>query len=872
MIAFSKPPRPPAVRPLVPPPASAAAPAALPREPASRSADELLADFRATGSQPAFEELVRRYAAMVFAECYAVTKRRHDAEDAAQATFLTLAVQARTGDEIRHLGAWLQRVARRVALDQEKARRRRNRREENHHRVNGSTGLATPHRESLDQLELRHQIHEELNRLPAKYRLPLVLHYYGGLTREQMAAELKCKPATLGVRLYRAREMLGKRLARRGITLSAAAIPVALASVIRESVEQHGVLAMAASASQIADAAARVAAGLPVSGYGVSTSVLAMAEAAVHELVLRKVRAVIAAAAIGASAIAAGGATVVHKLADAHLPQLLDFSQLLRTFTAPVVDLRVEAVRQHDAATPPPPDWPTALTLLRDEGMLQLLRVRAGGSEPMPAGLTPLAVVSGGPSGLDPVTLRLSATAGGSRAAGTPGAVATRQAASTPQPAATPQTPEPPPAAAAPVASAAAGAASREGDFTTMPPSAVLPLEDLPTPLSAVLYAGAGGGGGGVGGYTGTVSLAPVPPVHSTRGQAWRPAQGGLPLFATGAAEAVSAGQTADAQLSTTGDVLRGWGQPNLLGHLDNSGVVIADGYGRPRTLDLSRVASAYNSVPNPPAGINGWYARDGGALVLPPLRVAQGTSQVTWGDDPAADTLDLVNSLRLTVHDAQRAGWVTISLLAADRPEVPTAPAGYSPLTVWSLAGLQTLQLGGLDITARYGLPGGDLTASLAGLSLFFFDGRDWQVADAAIDPSRRLVHAAGLPPTPLLGLFTVADRLAALSGSVRPLAGDPLLDQLINPLAALSLSSLSMAGDVQEVVGWVSAETFMAPAQTGAAPSARLPSAVLTNTPLPGVGAVGGVGGWLPGVIPEPAALAPLTLAACLLGRRRR
>ena len=60
---------------------------------ASRSADELLAEFFSGGDEAAFGEVVRRYAGMVFATCLRVTRDAHDAEDATQATFLTLAVQ-----------------------------------------------------------------------------------------------------------------------------------------------------------------------------------------------------------------------------------------------------------------------------------------------------------------------------------------------------------------------------------------------------------------------------------------------------------------------------------------------------------------------------------------------------------------------------------------------------------------------------------------------------------------------------------------------------------------------------------------------------------------------------------------------------------
>ena len=86
------------------------------------SADELLAEFVSGGRDEAFAEVVRRYAGMVFAVCLRVAGNPHDAEDATQATFLTLAVQCQSGKSVRRLGPWLRQVATRAALDVRRAR------------------------------------------------------------------------------------------------------------------------------------------------------------------------------------------------------------------------------------------------------------------------------------------------------------------------------------------------------------------------------------------------------------------------------------------------------------------------------------------------------------------------------------------------------------------------------------------------------------------------------------------------------------------------------------------------------------------------------------------------------------------------------
>ena len=68
----------------------------------AKSAQELLVDFQATGRQASFEEIARRYAGMVYNVALRVTRDGHDAEDATQATFLTLAETLNRGTMISH--------------------------------------------------------------------------------------------------------------------------------------------------------------------------------------------------------------------------------------------------------------------------------------------------------------------------------------------------------------------------------------------------------------------------------------------------------------------------------------------------------------------------------------------------------------------------------------------------------------------------------------------------------------------------------------------------------------------------------------------------------------------------------------------------
>ena len=61
-------------------------------------------------------------------------------------------------------------------------------------------------------------LHEEMGRLPERYRLPLMLHYFEGKSTEETATQLRCPVGTVKGRLSRARDRLRDRFSRRGLT------------------------------------------------------------------------------------------------------------------------------------------------------------------------------------------------------------------------------------------------------------------------------------------------------------------------------------------------------------------------------------------------------------------------------------------------------------------------------------------------------------------------------------------------------------------------------------------------------------------------------------------------------------------------------
>jgi polysaccharide export outer membrane protein len=184
----------------------------------------------------AIKVLVERHGPMVLSLCRRVLRDPHDAEDAFQATFLVLIRRAGELKEWDTLGPWLFGVARRTA---QRARSSRIRRDEHERRVveedeDRDVPLPDdPLRGMIDEEDIR-VLREEVNRLPAEYRAPIVLCDLQGLTRQEAARQLGWPAGTVGSRVARGRRLLRARLIRRGLAPAPAPVPASAPSAIRQ--------------------------------------------------------------------------------------------------------------------------------------------------------------------------------------------------------------------------------------------------------------------------------------------------------------------------------------------------------------------------------------------------------------------------------------------------------------------------------------------------------------------------------------------------------------------------------------------------------------------------------------------------------------
>jgi RNA polymerase sigma factor (sigma-70 family) len=267
---------------------------------ASVSDDVLLDDYRVRGDQKAFELLVWRHGAMVLETCRRILQGSHDAEDAFQSAFWILARKAGTIRRREALPGWLHRVAVRVALAVKERRRPMVALE----KIDEPASAAIERDPILDRLD------EEIARLPAKYRLPIILCHLEEKSSAAAAEELGIPQGTLFSRLARGRAKLRTRLERRGVGLG-----VAAAAILEQTLQAAPSIAAPLVETTLTGALA-FAARRSVE----SATVLTLVKGVLHAMIIRKIAVWSASIMVTASLVAGAWFTLQPAAAQVQPP------------------------------------------------------------------------------------------------------------------------------------------------------------------------------------------------------------------------------------------------------------------------------------------------------------------------------------------------------------------------------------------------------------------------------------------------------------------------------------------------------------------------------------------------------------------------
>jgi RNA polymerase sigma-70 factor (ECF subfamily) len=170
--------------------------------------DEALVRRAASGQREAFEELVRRHRARVFALALRICRNHDDAEDALQETFIAAYRALPRFDRRARFSTWLYRIATNKCYDV-LARRRP-----------AADAAALPEAADPDDPFARNTRQELLTRaldaLPAQFREAALLCDVCGLTPAEAGEVIGVPEGTMKSRSFRARALLAVALRAAG--------------------------------------------------------------------------------------------------------------------------------------------------------------------------------------------------------------------------------------------------------------------------------------------------------------------------------------------------------------------------------------------------------------------------------------------------------------------------------------------------------------------------------------------------------------------------------------------------------------------------------------------------------------------------------
>lgn len=169
----------------------------------TRAEDDLLIRRVAAGDRRAFEALYDRYSPAVFGVALKMLGDREAAEEAVQEIFWRIWQRSGSFDSSRAFAPWLFGIAHNYCIDE--LRRRRVRPQQVYEDDDRPILSEIPDEADVGETAVlsdqRRLVREALDQLPEEQRQALLLAYFGGLTQQEIAAQLGNPLGTVKTRM-----------------------------------------------------------------------------------------------------------------------------------------------------------------------------------------------------------------------------------------------------------------------------------------------------------------------------------------------------------------------------------------------------------------------------------------------------------------------------------------------------------------------------------------------------------------------------------------------------------------------------------------------------------------------------------------------
>ncbi len=180
----------------------------------STDTDQQLIDLSLNGNMNAFAKLVEKYKHMVYTVAFRMVKRREEAEEVAQDTFLNAYNNLSKFKKRSKFSTWLYRIVYNKSLDYLKSNKNRSTLE-----LDAIEKYVGPTDESffenIDREERKEIIKGALNKLSSKDNALVVFFYFEELSLREISKITGLKENAIKVRLFRCRQQLAAILSER---------------------------------------------------------------------------------------------------------------------------------------------------------------------------------------------------------------------------------------------------------------------------------------------------------------------------------------------------------------------------------------------------------------------------------------------------------------------------------------------------------------------------------------------------------------------------------------------------------------------------------------------------------------------------------